>query len=337
MDASLITTLSELNGVSGNETAVRRFITEKIKPYANEITTDSMGNIIALKKGADASKTLAVTANMDEPGFIVKKITEKGYLKFGVVGRVDPRKLVSKKVVIGDGVKGVIGMKAIHLQNREERENVVKADKLFIDIGAENKEDAEKRVKIGDYAVFCTEARKTGENIKGKALDRSVCCAVLIEALKREYPYNVYVCFTVQHEVGSRGAKIIAHRLNADAVLTVSSSDTVDMYGKKADGAYLGKGAVINYADNTVIADKRLTKRMAEEAKKTGILCQEKVLKPFSSDAGVIQYNATPLRCLSLSVPCRYSHSPVSIVSLKDAESASAYIQLFLNKIGDMI
>ncbi len=314
-------TLSELNGVSGSETSVRNFLSERAKPYADEIKIDSMGNIIVFKRGLDSSKTLLVTANMDEPGFIISKITDKGYLKFKQVGNVDPRKIISKKVVVGSGVKGVIGMKAIHLQTRAERENVVKADKLFIDIGAEDKESAEKRVKIGDYA----------------ALDRSGCCAALMDVLEGKYPYDVYACFLAQSEVGSRGAKIIAHSVNADAVLSITSADTTDMYGKTVSGTKLDGGTIINYADKNVIADKELTAFMSDEAEKTGIKVQKKPLTDFASDAGALQYNAGGVRCISAAVPCRYSHSPVSIMSLGDVSNTAAYVRLFLNKIGEML
>lgn len=336
----LLKILSEENGVSGNETAVRSIIVEKIKEQANDIMTDSMGNLIALKKGKNSSKTFAVTAHMDEVGFIISGITDTGYLKFKSVGTIDSRKIISKKVVIGDNkVKGIIGMKAIHLQTKSERENTVSVSKLFIDIGAKNKKDAEKSVRLGDYVTFDTDFEVIGSNIKGKALDRSGVCSALIDAMNNEYPFDTYFCFLTQHEVGSRGAKIISHRLNPDAVLTVSTVDTADMYGceKNSGGAELGKGVVVSYSDRLFIADKGLTDKLAETAYHENILVQTNAAKNFASDTGAIQTGAEGTRCMSVSVPCRYSHSPVSIMSLKDVESASKYIELFLNKIGELI
>lgn len=338
--AELLKILSETNGVSGNENAVRDMIIGKIKDNADEIHVDSMGNVIALKKGTDEGKTIAVTANMDEPGFIISGITDKGYLKFKAVGMVDARKLVSKKVVIGtDKVKGVIGMKAIHLQTRSERENVVAVSKLFIDIGAKNKEEAEKHVKLGDYVTFDTEFKVIGDNVKGKALDRSGACLALIKAFQNEYKYNVCACFLVQHEVGTRGAKIVSHRINPDAVLTVSAADTEDMYGCEDNngGCAVGKGVVINYSDKTVIADKTLTDKMVKKAKKAKINIQPKVMKPHGSDTGAMQTGAEGTACLNAVIPCRYSHSPVSIMSMSDINDTADYISLFLNEIGDMI
>ena len=338
--AELLKILSETNGVSGNENAVRDIIIGKIKDNADEIHVDSMGNVIALKKGADEGKTIAVTANMDEPGFIISGITDKGYLKFKAVGTVDARKLVSKKVVIGEEkIKGVIGMKAIHLQTRSERENVVAVSKLFIDIGAKNKSEAEKRVKLGDYVTFDTEFAVIGDNVKGKALDRSGACLALIKAFQKEYKYNVCACFFVQHEVGARGAKIVSHRINPDAVLTVSAADTEDMYGCEDNhsGCTVGKGVVVNYSDRMVIADKALTDKMLKAAKKAKINVQPKVMKPHGSDAGAMQTGAEGTACLNAVIPCRYSHSPVSIMSMSDINAAADYISLFLNEIGELI
>ncbi len=228
--AELLKKMSEINAVSGNENDIRNLIIAEIKDNVDDITVDTMGNVIAYKKGSDSGKKIAVAVNMDEPGFIISGVTEKGYLKFKAVGNIDPRKIISKKVVIGaDKIKGVIGMKAIHLQTKSERENVVAASKLFIDIGAKDKEDAEKYVKLGDYVTFDTEFMQIGSNVKGKALDRSGICTSLINAVEKEYKYDTYMCFLVQSEVGARGAKIVSHRINADVILSVSSAETADM------------------------------------------------------------------------------------------------------------
>ena len=338
--ADIMKRLSEENGVSGNETALRNLIIDEIEEYADNIEADTMGNLIALKKGKSSSKTLAVTANIDEPGFIVSAVTDTGYLKFKAVGTIDPRKVISKKVVIGDNkIKGVIGMKAIHLQTKSERENIVSVSKLFIDIGAKNKADAEKYVRLGDYVTFDTDFEVIGSNVKGKALDRSGACCAVINAMKTEYPFDTYFCFLAQHEVGSRGAKIISHRLNPDAVITVSSADTADMYGceKNIGGASVGKGLVVSYSDRLFIADKKLTDAMIKAARSENINLQLNALKEFSGDAGAMQTSANGTRCLSISIPCRYSHSPVSIMSVDDVKSTSEYVGLFLNKIGEMI
>ena len=211
-------------------------------------------------------------------------------------------------------------------------------NELFIDIGAKDKEDAEKYVKLGDYVTFDTEFMQIGSNVKGKALDRSGICTSLINAVEKEYKYDTYMCFLVQREVGARGAKIVSHRINADVILSVSSAETADMYGCESNaGAKLGDGAVVNFADRTIIADKEITEKMVKAAKKAKIKVQSQVLMPQTSDGGAMQSGADGAICLSASVPCRYSHSPVSVMSLDDINSMTEYIRLFLNKIGEMV
>ncbi len=337
--AELLKILSEANAVSGNEKEVRDIIISQIKDYTDSIEIDSMGSVIAFKKGKSSSKTIAVTAHMDEPGFIVSSVTDKGYLKFKAVGQIDPRKLVSKKVVIGENkIKGVIGMKAIHLQTRSERENVVPVGKLFIDIGAKDRADAEKRISLGNYVTFDTEFDIIDARAKGKALDRSGVCASAINALKDDYPYDVYFVFLAQSEVGARGAKIVSERINPDVILTVSSTDTEDMYGCKDEiGCKIGHGIAVNYSDRGVISDKALTDKMTKEAEKSNITVQKRVIKAFTSDSGALQTSASAVPCINAVIPCRYSHSPVSLMSLDDIQSGTEYIKLFLNKIGEMI
>ena len=155
--AVLLKELTNLSGVSGNEDAVRDFIISQISPYADEIKVDSIGNLIALKRG-NSSKRIMLSAHTDEVGFIISEITEKGFLHFKTVGGIDTRTILAKRIKIGkNGVLGVIGMKAVHLQKKSERDSTPEIRELFIDIGAKDKESAEKLVKIGDYATFETE------------------------------------------------------------------------------------------------------------------------------------------------------------------------------------
>lgn len=338
--ASILKQLSEANAVSGDEGAVRTIILKEIKNFADNVQIDSIGSIIALKRGQSSKKKLVVTANIDEPGFIVSSITDKGYLKFKAVGSIDPRKIISKKVVIGkNSIKGVIGMKAIHLQTKSEREKVVAVSKLFIDIGAKDKAEAEGQVSLGDYITFDAQFAEIGKNVKGKALDRSGACAALCEAMRHSYPYDVYFCFLAQSEVGARGARIAAHRLEPDAVLTVSAAETTDMYGceNENSGAVLGEGIAINYSDKNTIFDRKLTDAMKSAAFGANINIQEKTLRHESGDGGAIQYNALGAKSIGAAIPCRYSHSPVSLMNTGDIDAMAAYVKLFLSKIGDMI
>ncbi len=336
--AELLKTLSELNGVSGNEDAVRAAIISELNGIADKITVDSIGNVTALKKGKGGGKKIAVTAHMDEVGLIITDITDGGCLKFKTVGKIDARKLVSKTVEIGDNkIKGVIGMKAIHLQTKDERKNVVNDDKLFIDIGKKSKKGAQKLIKKGDYATFCTEFGVQGRSVKGKALDRSAPCFSLINALHGDFEHDIYAIFTAQHEVGSRGASTVSARIEPDFLLTLGSVDTTDMHGvaDKKNGCVLGEGVAVSVTDKLFIPDKNATAAMVKAAKEAGIKTQVKALAPFSSDGGALQTGSTIV--ISAALPCRYSRSPVSIMSLDDIDAMTAYTRLFLNKIGDMI
>ena len=332
--ADLMKRLSEGFGVSGAEDDVRRLIIDEIKDKTDEITVDTMGNVITLKKGKTRGKTIAVTTPMDEVGLIISEITDKGYLKFKPVGSIDARKLVSKRVVTRGGVKGVIGMKAVHLRTKSEREAVTKTKDLFIDIGAKDKADAEKRARLGEYVTFDTEFADLGGRVKGKALERSAVCMALINTLSGVYPYDFYAVFTVQHEAGSRGAAAVSHRLNADAVLTVTAAETTDMYGCGAQGLKLGEGVTISLRDARVISDRSLTEKLLDAAKESGIRVNRGVTSDLT-DGGAAQL--TDARVVSALIPCRYARSPVSIADKGDIEEAEKFIKLYLNIIGELI
>lgn len=337
--AELLKKMSLSHSVSGNESEIRNLIIKEIKDYTDDIQIDSMGNIIALKKGTGGGKTIAAAAGMDEAGFIVSGITDSGYLKFKPVGNIDPRKIVSKRVITEKGIRGVIGMKAIHLQTASEREDVVCVSKLFIDIGAKDKKNAEKTVDPGDYVTFDTQFEKVGKHMKGKALDRSGACMALIQALKSDLTHDVYACFLVQQEVGARGAQIAAHRLNADAVLMISSMETNDMFGcnKNSGGIKLGEGAAVIFTDKSILPDRELTRKFAELIKDSNIKMQTAAVPDEMSSAGAMQRGADGAVCINIAIPCRYARSPVSVMSESDINCASAAVNLFFNKIGEFL
>ena len=174
--------------------------------------------------------------------------------------------------------KGVIGMKAIHLQTKSNVKMLWQFQSCLLTSAQRTKRMRKKYVKLGDYVTFDTEFMQISSNVKGKALDRSGICTSLINAIDKEYKYDTYMCFLVQREVGARGAKIVSHRINADVILSVSSAETADMYGCESNaGAKLGDGAVVNFADRTIIADKEITEKMVKAAKKAKIKLQSQV------------------------------------------------------------
>ncbi len=241
--------LSELNAVSGFEDEAREYLMPEIQKLSDSVRVDSMGNIIAFKKGKSNKYKILLGTNIDEVGFIVSEITDTGFVKFKAVGDVDARCLVSKRVAIGKSrVMGVIGMKAIHLQRKEERDSAVKVKDLYIDIGARDKEDALKRVKLGDMIAFDTIFCDKGELIRGKALDRFGIIAV-ISAMSETPAYDTYFVFSTQREIPcsvmGRGMKVAAFGINPDFALIVDTVNSEDFPDAKNASAKLGSGAVI--------------------------------------------------------------------------------------------
>lgn len=335
----LLEKLCNADGVSGNEDAVRNLILEEIKPYADDIRIDSMGNIMALKKGN--GKKVMLAAHMDEVGLIISGITDKGYLKFKTVGGIDTRVLISKKVRIGDKkIRGVIGMKAVHLQSAAEREQVPKVESLTIDIGAKSKEEAKKRVSIGDYAAFDTEFSDFGtDKIKAKALDDRIGCMLLIEALKKKCEADIYACFTVQEEIGCRGAAVCAYTVNPDIALVLEGTTCFDVYKSEehTEVTTCGGGAVLTVMDGTMIADKRYREILYKKAKEKNIPIQYKRMASGSTDAGIIHKTREGVKTAVLAVACSYLHSPALVASKKDILSAGNFVEMYLDNIGGII
>lgn len=336
----LLEKLCNANGVSGNEDEVRSLILENIKPYADSITIDSLGNLIAFKKGKSSDKKIMLSAHMDEVGFIVSKITDEGYLKFKTVGGIDTRVILGKRVVVANKVKGIIGVKAIHLLSKAEQDTVPKVSDIFIDIGASSKEDAEKYVSIGDYVTFDTKYEKLGEGrVKAKAIDDRAGCYILTKMLKDVPLYDLYVCFTTQEEIGLRGAGVCARRISPDCALVVESTTCADVYKtpKEEMVTKLGGGAVFSFMDRTTIVDKAYLDKLTNLATKENIPWQYKCMTSGGNDAGSIHLSSGGILTASVSVPCRYLHSPTCVADIGDIEAAQKFIVAYLNNIGGII
>ncbi len=339
----LLRQLSEAFGVSGHEDAVRQLILDAIKDQVDEHHIDALGNLIALKKGSGESRRrVMIAAHMDEVGLMVVHIEKEGSLRFEPVGGIDPRVLLAKKVLIGDKkVPGVIGNKPIHLLESQERQKVVKHKEMSIDIGASSKEEAEKLVKLGDYAAFDISFGELGgelRTVRGKAFDDRAGCAVLIELLSGSYPFDLYAAFTVQEEVGLRGARVAAYAIAPDLAFALEGTICDDLPKKRdvSPTTKLGAGPAITIMDRSVIADRRLVKLVVDTAEENAIPYQFKQPGLGGTDAGVIHLAREGVPSTVVSVPARYIHSPTCLLSLNDFDNTVALMRATLARVHEL-
>ncbi len=323
--------LTNLYGVSGNEGSVRKYIKEKVQSYADEMWVDNLGNLFVHKKGN--GKKVVVCAHMDEVGMIVRGIRDDGLIVYQCPD-VDPRCAVSKRVVIGpNNIKGVIGAKAIHLQTDEEFESALPHEKLYIDIGAKDKADAQKHVKKGDFICFETKFERFGNGcIKAKALDDRAGCAILIEMLRQDYDCDFYAVFTVQEERGLRGAKVVSYALNPDIALVLEGTVANDMPDSLSHQTVtnVGQGAAITVMDGATITLPKMVKALIETAKKHNIPHQMRKGTKGGTDAGALHRAGAGTVTGGISVPCRYIHSSISVCSEQDVTNAFKLADAFI-------
>ncbi len=338
----LVTQLCQLFGPSGCEDEVRQFIHEQIKDHVEFSRVDANGSLIAFKKGARSpGKTVLLAAHMDEVGLIITGITDSGYLKFSFVGGVDSRVVIGRQVVIGDGrVSGVIGVKAYHLVENGEEKKAIPAGKLYIDIGAENKEEAEKLVSPGDYGCFCSEPFTMGDDmLKAKAIDDRVGCAALIRLIRSPLPFDTWFAFTVQEEIGTRGALGAAFSVKPDIAIIAEGTTAADIPSmpdhKKVCAP--GNGIVIPFMDGGTIYDRQLFKLLCQTADENGISWQTKQYISGGTDASAIQRTASGCQVCGVAAALRYIHSPSCVGSISDMESMPTLLEKFLDKLGGII
>lgn len=323
--------LCNLNGVSGDEGRVRRYIRDIAKEYADEVWTDAMGNLYAHRKGE--GKRVMVTAHMDEVGMIVWGPMENGLLAYQTRG-IDPRVAVSKRVVIGaKEIPGVIGAKAIHLQSRKDLARALPHDELFIDIGAKDKTDALKYIEPGDYAAFTTKWERYGEDrMKAKAIDDRAGCVVALELLKHDYDCDFYAVFTVQEELGLRGAQAAVYNVKPDVALVLEATSANDMPEAKGHqhSTRVGGGPAITFMDGATIVSTKMFDALRETARKADIPFQLRQSANAGNDAGAIYKALAGCATGCISLPCRYIHSPCSVASIRDFEHVYQLAEAFL-------
>ncbi|HZJ77938.1 MAG TPA: M42 family metallopeptidase [Clostridia bacterium] len=317
--------LSELNSTSGREKNVRNYIISQIKDIA-DYSIDALGNLLVFKKGKSRPKNKVMLAShMDEVGLIITYITDDGFLKFTTVGGVDTKVILGRCVRIGENnINGVIGVKPVHLLKKDEKSVIPEKDNLYIDIGAKSKDEASELVQMGDTAYFNSDFVEFGEGcIKAKALDDRVGCAIMLEIIKSELLYDTYFAFTVQEEVGLIGAKTAAFNIAPDYAIVVETTTAADINGVKGHKRVcsLADGAVISFMDRATVYDKELYDLAFEIADKKSIAVQPKTVVAGGNDAGSIHCSGKGVKTLTVSLPCRYLHSPSCVINKKDIDS----------------
>lgn len=327
--------LSDANGVTGREDQVRSLMKKYLKPYVDEVREDKLGNLIGFKKGKKDAPTVMLAAHMDEVGLMIKNIKKKGFLQFTKIGGMDDRILLAQKVIVHTDkgpLPGIIGSKPVHIQKEEERKKVIDADKLFIDVGAKTKEEAEKMgVQVGDTISFDTKfCRLSGNVVLGKAFDDRVGCAMLVEVLRKlpKVDCNLYVVGTIQEEVGLRGATIAAFQIMPDLGIALDASVAGDMpgVGEGEAPAKMGAGPVVTVADAGLIAHPKVLRLIIDSAKKDKIPYQLETGIRGATDAARIALSREGVPSGVVSVPARYIHSPAAILNLDDVEKAVALV-----------
>lgn len=331
----LLERLTNVIAVSGDEGEVRKIVLEEIKPYADDVRVDAMGNVLATRLGRGAKRTrVLVDAHMDEVGFMIVADDSDGLYRFEIIGGIDERYLVGRQVFVGkERTSGVIGGKPIHLMDHDEYNRKVPLESLRIDLGPAGK------AKMGDRAGFATRFRRVGPSIMAKSIDDRIGIATLIELVKHA-PANIDLCaaFTVQEEIGLRGAKVAAQYFKPDMAIAVDSTPANDLpaYNGSENMNYntkLGLGPAIYTADGSTLHDPRLVRFLQEVAEAESIPCQLRQPGGGGTNSGAIQKVLAGIPTVSVSVPHRYTHSPVSISRVDDWKNTINLLHAALKKI----
>ena len=320
-------TLTEINAPAGHEQPIRRTLLEELKAKGHNPYIDKMGNVIVVKEGNGPAprKRVMVSAHMDEVGLIVTGHTDGGFLKVNQAGGIDPRVLISKRILVGDdNIPGVIGAVAIHLQSAAERARVMGYRDIAVDIGAIDKKEAERKAPIGTYISFDTPYVEYGEGFAcGKAFDDRVGCWTILRLLEEDLPCDLVAAFVSEEEVGCRGASGAAFAQEPDIGIVLEGTTCNDLgdIPEVSQVCKAGQGVAVSFMDGSSIANRDLFKKALEVGAKEGIAHQVKASVSGGNDGGVIQRAREGIPVVVLSVPCRYIHSPSTVVNLSDVES----------------
>ena len=311
-----IKALTEAFGPSGDEGGIRQVILEAAKPWADEVIVDTMGNLIAHKKGTGPK--ILLSAHMDSIGFIVTHIEKEGFLRVGRLGGISPKEAAYTPVRFKNGVRGVV------VPEEKAEFGKLKWDECYLDIGAKDEEAAKSMVQVGDTAIYDSPAFQTGSKLVSPYLDNRISCGILLSAMERlpRVTNDLYLLFSVQEEVGLRGAKTAAWSVAPDYALAVDVTDVDDTPGSEKSGTVqLGKGAAIKVMDSSVICHPIVVRKLEELAKAGKIPFQKDIMRAGGTDAGVIHTTREGVYTGGISVPCRYIHTPVEMADLEDLEA----------------
>ncbi len=333
----LLKELCKINGASGDEKRVREYIIEKISGHC-EYSVDALGSVIVFKKGRNTpARKIMISAHMDEVAFIITDITDDGYLKFQCVGGISAGAVIDREIEI-NGVKGVIGAKAVHLLSGDEKNKVPEISEMYIDIGAESKNEAQSVVSRGDFAYFSCDYSDFGNGlIKAKALDDRIGCMLMIELICSDLEYDTYFCFNTQEEVGLRGAVCTSYSVQSDISVVLEATTAADLCGVKgADRCcVLGEGPVVSFMDGRTVYDSELYALAFAVAEQNNIKIQTKTLIAGGNDAGAIQTSGRGSRVIAVSLPCRYIHSAAGVVNKSDIENTRKLLYALLPELYD--
>ncbi|MFW5979895.1 MAG: M42 family metallopeptidase [Halanaerobiales bacterium] len=314
----LLKKVTSIFGPAGNEEKIKNTIKNIIKDNVDKTYTDKMGNLIAVKKGNGTGKKIMLAAHMDQIGLMITHIDKNGFLRFTNIGGVDYKILTGKTVTFADGTIGTIG------QEKIDDIKELKMSKLYIDIGASNREEAEKTVSIGDPAVYTPNFTINNDRLISSYFDDRIGCYILIKLINniKTSPHDLYFVFTVQEEVGARGAKTAAYHLNPDIGFAVDVTATGDTPEAHTMDVSLGEGTAIKIKDKSSITHPEIKNLLINTAQKNNIKYQLEVLEYGGTDAGNIHLSRGGVPSGTISVPCRYVHTPAEVIDFNDVNAS---------------
>ncbi len=327
VNREMLKTVLETYGPSSREQRISETIKSFLKGYYDEAYNDTLGNLIVHKKGTSGKKVM-LSAHMDQIGLIVVDIDENGFLRVSNVGGVNPTVTLARDVVFENGTYGVV-----HFETEKKKAGEATLTEIFVDIGAQNREEAEAKVAIGDMAVYAPHYTDMGNRIACGAMDNRICCALLIAIMQNlESEHDVYAVFTVQEEVGLRGSGAAAYAIEPDLNINLDVTTCGDMPKAAQMSTRLGGGAAIKVMDSSVIVPECVRRFLVDTAKETDIPYQMEILRGGGTDTAAIQRTKSGVFAGCVSVPTRYIHSPVETIDMRDVESAARLVLAALKK-----